>query len=152
MSGRTGRVCVCVSLLIKDQGKTPDSRTRRGLDEDSRIEAYSPGTGVGWIRTLQEIRCHGIWVGGEVQAPKGTAEEETFLIGLKALLNRARYVSLARTGIGSTQPTFLPLLQGLQASRYRYPGVSLPGSSIGLVLGGRQGIQGCMGYFVVDQR
>lgn len=79
------------------------------LEDPRTIEAYRSGTGdLGWVRTLQEIRCHGIWAGGEVQATKGTAEKGTFLIGLKALLNRARYVPLARTALDWADTADIP--------------------------------------------
>lgn len=91
-------VCRCSSKRLETRGP----KNNRGLQ-------YRSGTGdLGWVRTLQEIRCHGIWAGGEVQATKGTAEKGTFLIGLKALLNRARYVPLARTALDWADTADIP--------------------------------------------
>lgn len=92
---------------------------------------------------------HGIWAGGEVQAAKGTAEKEAFLIGQTALLNRARYVPCDRTALDWPDTADLPsTTAGLQVSRLvpSKSGIYLPRSSAKLFLGGSQGILGLRGY------
>lgn len=92
-----------MSLLIKEQGKLQT----RGL-EDSRIEAYRSGTGVGGY---VPCRRYGATVSGQVgkfKATKGTAEEGPLMIGSDALLNRARYVPLARTALDWADTADIP--------------------------------------------
>lgn len=81
----------------------------------SRDEACRSGSSV---RTLQEIRCHGIWAGGEVQATKGTAEKRASLIGEGALLNRARYVPCTRTALDWADTADLPSTTARPAGVY----------------------------------
>lgn len=96
-----------------------ESRARRELQTrlDSTRQSGAWGSGTG-VRTLQEIRCYGIWASGEVQATKGTAEKGAFLIGKGALLNRARYVPCSRTALDWADTADIPsTTAGLQAPR-----------------------------------